>query len=373
MHATALASLTAALMLIASASLAVPPEPFIDLGGPCSRDPRRRGYYREIKAALSRGDLQAAINYQKKEVLSSCDNPFRWLKLADLYVQAGEYANASSVLQEIDRRGLDIRPSGIEHNSALAGYIDTPQAQRLAGPQIISKWRAQAKSRRMRFRAKLSELTEAQRPASPYVAKDACPGEYCVLGTWKARKTTPLYEKPESSRVVGHAKAGTQVEALTGNVIAEPIPIAVIYDHNTNDEHRYEELVHTSFPKGAIVFLLDYVGEGFYNTWYRGRVISLDDWRLEPYCLKPSERCWAEPILAELTAPSTNQYPLPNQRHDWWVQIKTPAGVVGWTLDVAAFEPAAGQKWLQFSSMKSSSPSATLTNVSSQKGLSAPT
>lgn len=135
-----------------------------------------------------------------------------------------------------------------------------------------------------------------------FVDKGACPFECCTYREWDALEKTQLFSEPKSnSHIVGYVEKGAKVLALTGEVHTKPGKLIVRRDV-------------TLFKHGDILWVYTYLGEGYFKIWNKGRFIedqvdfnwnnpSADDWGYFEY--------------------------LPDST--WWVKIKLPDGLEGWT------------------------------------------
>jgi hypothetical protein len=93
---------------------------------------------------------------------------------------------------------------------------------------------------------------------------------------------------------------------LTGEVHLKPEPVLV--------------LTAGDLPKDSIAFVLDYVGEGYGNVYSHGKVVQTF-LGYAKYCFQPSQSCWGETLLP----PQERKKPV------WWVKLRLPNGVVGWS------------------------------------------
>ena len=130
----------------------------------------------------------------------------------------------------------------------------------------------------------------SKEPPRIYVDKGACPFECCTYREWVALKNADLVETPNGKKVVGSIKKGEKVLALTGEVRSRPVK-AVTHD-------GYPEV---GVKAGEIVYVIDYVGEGYWKIWHDGKIDQIQD-------------------LPGGVSPKTR----------WWVKLKTATGVVGW-------------------------------------------
>lgn len=135
-----------------------------------------------------------------------------------------------------------------------------------------------------------------------YIDKGACPFECCKYGEWHVEKTTKLHTEPKAgSLLAGVAETGTLVRAETGEVHTKPGKFIVKHDI-------------TSFKKGEVLWIYTYLGEGFFKVWYGGKFRE-------------------EEIGIDYHNPGSNDWGYFKIKPDsmWWIKIKTPKGIVGWT------------------------------------------
>jgi pentatricopeptide repeat protein len=283
-------------------------EPF-DLGGPCDdgEGSALPDFYAKLREAAKREDHQQMIDLHKRYVRAMCSNHHRWSGLAEAYLDAGRTDMAIQVLHELHRRGVEIKPSTFPYQESLASLIETPEFEQSELGRELTELRSAAARRNEVQRRQLETLEPSERPSGRYVAEGACPFECCSYREWDVLETTPLYDAPFGHVVVGSAVKGNKVKGVTGEVYLRPAPVAVVYDR-------------PPFARGEIVFVLDYVGEGFYRYWKSGQIGEGELW-VDDLCLRPSRDCWAEHIL-----PSEER-----QEPRWWILIETEEGKRGWT------------------------------------------
>jgi hypothetical protein len=171
--------------------------------------------------------------------------------------------------------------------------------------------------RRIKFQEALSRMPASEKPPDNYIAKGVCPGEYCRYGNWTVSEDTVLVSSPGSSRVVGRARKGSCVFGLTGEVHVKPEPVVVLTAPESDGVLTADEL-----PKNSIAFILDYTSEGFSHVYTRGKVVDVRTYlSYAKYCYHLSESCWGETLF-----PSQER-----QEQIWWVKVRLPDGIVGWT------------------------------------------
>jgi hypothetical protein len=135
-----------------------------------------------------------------------------------------------------------------------------------------------------------------------YIDKGACPFECCKYGKWRVGESTRLYsELKAGSPFVGVAEHGDIAYAETGEVHTKPGKFVVKRDAR-------------QFKKDDILWLYTYVGEGFYKVWRDGRLVE-EDIGVDFNDPRPDDWGYFE------TPPESV----------WWVKIRTPKGLVGWT------------------------------------------
>jgi pentatricopeptide repeat protein len=283
-----------------------------DLGGPCvdAAGPLPMAKAAEAK---KRGAWSEVIELQKASVRASCRNEYRWHELVSALLAAGRRSEAVRVLQEMDARGFDLNPGVIGRMHADVGeFMATPLFRGSAAGAKIERLKKVSDERRAAAREALTRLGPEERPPENYVAKGACPFECCRFGEWRVVENTELVEAPGSERVVGRARKGTRVTAVTGEVHLRPAPVVVLQDGE--------------MPSGSIAFVLDYLGEGMAHVYSRGKTLDVFT-EVEDYCFRVSDACWGERLeTGERAAPV------------WWVKVRLADGVVGWTTKVDHFD-----------------------------------
>jgi hypothetical protein len=140
---------------------------------------------------------------------------------------------------------------------------------------------------------------EELKPPNIFVDKGACPFECCTYREWVARTDLTLLDTPDGKKVVGQIKKGEKVLAMTGEIHSVPLQIVSPRDYPD-----------ARVKAGDTIYLLHYVGEGFWKVWHDGKLVEIDD--LPQKGLKP--------------------------KITWWVELKTTAGIVGWAIERHNFE-----------------------------------
>ena len=153
-------------------------------------------------------------------------------------------------------------------------------------------------------------------PPTTYVDEGACPFECCHYGKWKVHSATWLFAKPDkSSRKILQIPAGKKVIAVTGKVITTK-PGAVDVVRPFVDEYS-----HIHYTPGDRIAVYTYLGEGFFKIWHNGTFHEAEI----PFILHghggfvkcaEEQTCWGRGTLPE---------------SEWWIQLKTQSGSIGWT------------------------------------------
>jgi hypothetical protein len=147
-------------------------------------------------------------------------------------------------------------------------------------------------------------------PALPVINYRACPFEGCMFRKWIALKDVTLYSNwKEDRKTVTTVKAAEVVTGVTGvHITYEPDRIQVL-----------QPLSELGLQPGDILLRYMYRGEGFADVWTKGQ------WHRTFNCSfiteKNSTGCrfdCAAKVISE-------------GRKEWWVQVKTSQGVLGWT------------------------------------------
>ena len=151
--------------------------------------------------------------------------------------------------------------------------------------------------------------TDLQNPPKNYLDWGACPFECCVYREWVAKEPVKIYQdREESSPVVATLNMNESVNALTGVVVTQKVGRAkILMPITVWKNSKSISPSEVTIKKGAIVYPLHYEGEGYSAFWYKGQIYS-------------GELVDAKKVNIE----QMNQY-------DWWAQIKTKNGEIGWT------------------------------------------
>lgn len=159
----------------------------------------------------------------------------------------------------------------------------------------------------------------AQRlPPRNYEDQGACPFECCTYREWSVEADTTLYRtRSTKSRAAFRVKKGERVTGLTGVVITlEPGRAVATGDVTIRGVDGREVKVR----KGDVLYLLHSIGEGFFKTWFRGRLYEVQPESAAEHAARPRDMARL-PYLRLQSSPRTV----------WWMKVRNSRGRVGWT------------------------------------------
>ncbi len=304
-----------------------------DLGGAC-HDGRQDGAdldesinpYRQVARAEKNADWARAIRYQKRLVRAMCDNPHRWFSLAEFHRRAGEDTAALRVMTRLYRRDPNAVEARLARDDEL--ILAVRESRPFQGSKLqamMERNRRALRERRADFRDTLASLPASRKPPERYVARGACPFECCVYRTWSVHGPVTVYERPRADTVVGRVDDGDTVLGLTGSVYLKPRAVGMRVGMRLDRGRSGSRAVRAE--PGEILFLLDYVGEGYSHVWYRGDTHLVRSYTFRAHCPRVNEGCRGEYLVDGGEA----------YHRDWWVKVRLPDGTVGWTNEVDPF------------------------------------
>ena len=153
-----------------------------------------------------------------------------------------------------------------------------------------------------------SVYAQKSQPPANYADNGACPFECCTYRRWSVVKDTVIYkQRSESSGVAFRVRKGEHVTGITGVVITLTPGKAVVRKATTIGEGRRQ----AKLKPGDVLYLLHYLGEGFFRIWFNGRIYDNE-------MPDPSD---ANSKINVLNQPKTV----------WWMKVKNSRNQVGWT------------------------------------------
>jgi hypothetical protein len=187
---------------------------------------------------------------------------------------------------------------------------------RPAAPAQSSQQNGQARplnprrQREMEFPAQSSQQNGQMRPSistnnsdippTPYEDQGACPFECCSYRRWTVKAQTVVkQDRYRSSPVAFKLRRGERVMGMTGVVITtRPGQARVL---------KSTVIGGLQARSGETIYLLTYLGEGFYKVWYKDKVEKAE-----------IEGGGGFTIVRE-------------PESVWWVKVKNSKGQIGWT------------------------------------------
>jgi hypothetical protein len=136
-----------------------------------------------------------------------------------------------------------------------------------------------------------------------------------------------LYDKPGGKTTVASIDASKikHVRGLTGEVILHPVRMVLRHQISTETTDAGRPVIKprtVNVPKGQEVWILDSLGEGYVNIWWRGQILSFGNLDTD----NTEDLAEVSHLLEEA-----------GRGAEWWVQVKTPSGMIGRTKDNDAF------------------------------------
>ena len=149
----------------------------------------------------------------------------------------------------------------------------------------------------------------------PYVMQPACPGEGCMYDEWLACGAVSVYRSlGDSTDPVSTLEANERFEVLTGAVVVDsPGIVAIMHPSRPVPYVEGEDI----FQPGDTLYVLDYVGEGFYNTWFQGSFFETEQFWPGPDFFTSSDYVYGGSVVQEVGS-------------SFWVQIRSAEREEGW-------------------------------------------
>jgi hypothetical protein len=157
--------------------------------------------------------------------------------------------------------------------------------------------------------APTTKLT-AHDPSSPVIDYKACPFEGCTFGKWLVVRNSAIFSTWKDGRKpVSTLTKGDIVTGLTGvHITYEPDHIKV-----------FKPVPELRLQPGEIILRYMYHGEGFADIWVKGH------WEKNYDCTFITEKDGSG-CLGDCVAKVVSE-----GKKDWWVELKTAKGSIGWT------------------------------------------
>lgn len=153
-------------------------------------------------------------------------------------------------------------------------------------------------------------------PPLPVIDYNACPFEGCTFGKWHVVRESIIFSTWKAERKpVATLKKGDVVIGITGvHITYEPDHIKV-----------FKPIPELHLQPGDVILRYMYHGEGFADIWVKGQ------WKKQYDCTFVTEKDGSG-CLGDCVAKVVSE-----GKKDWWVQLKTAKGEIGWTKTVEHF------------------------------------
>lgn len=159
-------------------------------------------------------------------------------------------------------------------------------------------------------------------PKVPYEDHGACPFECCTYRTWTVNAETPVRtDRRDNAPVAFRVRAGEQVDGLTGVVVTTKLGRATIREPIVVDSDKLE------LRPGEVVYVVNYIGEGVWKIWTRGRLYHLEIAGKEETCGRPAPE--PGPCAAQIVE---------EPKTVWWAKVRNRTGQEGWTRQLDHFD-----------------------------------
>lgn len=146
-------------------------------------------------------------------------------------------------------------------------------------------------------------------PTLPVIDYKACPFEGCTFGKWLVVRESTIFSTWKGERKpLATLKKGDVVTGLTGvHITYQPDRVRV-----------FKPIPELYLQLGDTILRYMYYGEGSADIWVKGQ------WRKQYDCTFITEKDGSG-CLGDCVAKVVSE-----GKKDWWVQLKTAKGVIGW-------------------------------------------
>jgi hypothetical protein len=146
-------------------------------------------------------------------------------------------------------------------------------------------------------------------PVVPYDDHGACPFECCTYRTWTVEADTDVRrDRRDDAPVAFRVRAGERVDGITGVVVTTKLGKGIVRQAISIDGGP-------RLTTGDTLYVLRYVGEGFWKVWVRGNLYDADISATDQKCLgerRESKECGVQLIEEPETV--------------WWVKVRNTGG-----------------------------------------------
>ena len=168
----------------------------------------------------------------------------------------------------------------------------------------------------------------------PYIVEPACPGEGCTFGRWLACDSIPLYRAPGEAGASGGYLSPDQSFEVTSGAVVVDVPGVIVVTRPVRQRMISSDSI--LFAPGDTLYVLDYVGEGFFHAWHADSVLEIEVfWPWEPFYAGPEYEYGGE-VVQERSASFWVETPQSPSAPSWvWVDRSALAA----PNLISAFEP----------------------------------
>jgi hypothetical protein len=167
-----------------------------------------------------------------------------------------------------------------------------------------------------------AEAPSTSGPDVPYENVGACPFECCTYRMWTvAADTDILADRKDAALVAFRVRRGTRVRGVTGVVVTTKPGRARVQLSTTLGTDARRVRVKPGDP----VFVLHYLGEGYWKLWVQGRVVEDGLQDEMSGCVNDAQ----EPVTCAVRL-------IEKPQTVWWVKVRS-RGREGWTRQVDHF------------------------------------
>jgi hypothetical protein len=153
-------------------------------------------------------------------------------------------------------------------------------------------------------------------PPLPYEDPGACPFECCTYREWSVEADTAVRsDREDAAPIAFSVRRGQKVTGVTGVVTTTKLGQAVVKRPTVVGERKLR------VEAGEAVYILHYVGEGYWKFWLRGQVDQdqLPDKR---------DECVGGPCAVQVVEEPVTV---------WWAKVRDAQGREGWTRQLDHF------------------------------------
>lgn len=212
------------------------------------------------------------VKEQVKFVNGSCNNQYRWIKLAVSLFNSKNYDGVEKIVGMMLERRFNFFKND-QHRltdgyTEFVEYIEGDEFKQTEPGKELAILLVEVEKRKHAARERIERKEEGVVPPDEMykIKKDTCPYYCCLDKKFKARNDTILYKEINSDIEVGVVYKDDVVQNIYSESHAHPMPILIPFDCG------YSRPV---LRANDIVFVSKALGEGAYEIWHDGNIRSL--------------------------------------------------------------------------------------------------